>query len=81
MDEGNSHEMTINEALTGNIEFDISHAGGEFQDQLKHEMGKARCVDFISLFFTQRSLRRTGQRIPGHAQMRPFDVSWDSEAK
>ncbi|KAJ6551057.1 hypothetical protein DFH09DRAFT_1086373 [Mycena vulgaris] len=45
MDEGNSHEMTIDEALTGNIEFDISHAGGEFQDQLKHEMDKARAKD------------------------------------
>ncbi|KAJ6528680.1 hypothetical protein DFH09DRAFT_1327690 [Mycena vulgaris] len=56
MDEGNSHEMTINEALTGNIEFDISHAGGEFQDQLKHEMGKARAKDTRTR--TDATLRR-----------------------
>ncbi|KAJ6455997.1 hypothetical protein DFH09DRAFT_1116274 [Mycena vulgaris] len=56
MDEGNSHEMTIDEALTGNIEFDISHAGGEFQDQLKHEMDKARAKDTRTR--TDATLRR-----------------------
>lgn len=40
--------MDIDDVLRGDVEFDISHAGGEFQDQLRHEMNKPKYVLEVS---------------------------------
>jgi hypothetical protein len=36
--------MTTEDILQGRVEFEISHAGGEFQAELQKDMHKAKCV-------------------------------------
>ncbi|KAJ7852702.1 hypothetical protein B0H13DRAFT_1904475 [Mycena leptocephala] len=35
----------MDDVLQGEVEFNISHAGGEFQEQLRHDMNKAKRMD------------------------------------
>jgi hypothetical protein len=48
--------MDIDDVLRGDVQFDISNAGGEFEEEVRASMNQAKCVSQIFKIFGTKKL-------------------------